>query len=112
MNWSGHIYVIGGLDSLMQPVATVWRGFAPLAVAGLPSERIVRGAGASVARAGALLPSPLGADATGKLVSADGRVAATMRSGGPCPSVAAGVYAAIWQIRGSAAVSRALVVVR
>jgi N-acetylneuraminic acid mutarotase len=110
--WYAHMYILGGLDSLLQPVATVWRGFAPLGV----EEKLVvpayHGAGTSIVRAGTSLEAPEVTEAVGTMVAADGRVAAIVHPGDSCPAVAAGLYVVRWQARGAAAVTRAVIVVR
>jgi hypothetical protein len=108
----GHFFIIGGLDSLLQPVATVWRGFVPLGVEEKLALPVHHGAGASIVRAGMKLEAPVWAGAVGTMVEANGRVAAVVRSGSTCPAVPAGLYVIRWQAPGAAVTSRAVIMVR
>lgn len=108
---TGHIYLIGGQDSLIQPVATVLRWPAPLAVEESPAVGQMPQLPAVVLRSGMAIRSPFGARASGTLFAPDGRIVAEVTAGAACPALGAGPYFIRWQVGNRVAATR-LVVVR
>jgi hypothetical protein len=105
----GYFYVMGGLDSLLQPSARVYRWEVPLTV----EERSVPNArhpAATTIGRGTRLDSPLGQNASGDVVGTDGCIKAKVTAGDACPDLAAGTYLVRWRRADETALTRVVVV--